>query len=40
VLTEAEATAQCLAELGVSSVLSLSPLQLLEFNDCMDALGF
>jgi hypothetical protein len=40
VLTEAEATAQCLAELGVSSVLSLNPLQLLEFNDCMDGLGF
>ncbi len=40
VLTEAEATTQCLAELGVSSVLSLNPLQLLEFNDCMDNLGF
>ncbi len=40
VLTEAEATAQCLAELGVNSVLTLNPLQLLQFNDCMDGLGF
>jgi membrane-bound lytic murein transglycosylase B len=40
VLTEAEATVQCLGELGVNSVLNLSPLQLLDFNACMDSLGF
>ncbi|HEX6150227.1 lytic transglycosylase domain-containing protein [Nocardioides sp.] len=40
VLTEGEATIQCLAERGVDSVLDLNPLQLLEFNACMDNLGF
>ncbi|QBR92525.1 lytic murein transglycosylase [Nocardioides euryhalodurans] len=40
VLTQAEATTQCLAQLGVDSVASLNPLQLLDFNSCMDELGF
>ena len=40
VLTEAEATAQCLAQLGVDSVVNLSPLKLLDFTACMDSLGF
>lgn len=39
-LTQAEATTKCLAQLGVDSVASLSPLKLLEFNSCMDNLGF
>ena len=40
VQTEGEATAECLADLGVNSVANLDPLQLLEFNDCMENLGF
>ncbi len=40
VLTEAEATVQCLGQLGVNSVLNLNPLQLLDFTACMDSLGF
>ena len=37
-ITEAEATAECLANLGVDSVLDLNPLQLLELDKCVEGL--
>ena len=37
-VTKAQATTQCLAKLGADSVASLSPLQLLELNKCVDEL--
>jgi hypothetical protein len=39
-ITKAEATVECLAQVGADSVTSLNPLQLLDFTACMDELGF
>ena len=39
-LTKAEASAQCLAQVGVSSVTQLSLTQLATYNDCMARKGF